>query len=343
MYSDFNKYFCYLGFGLFTGPRRCWTFQNFAYFRIIIDIQFILYSLYTACWSKYCIYIFWKRPGSARYRVPRRPLPVWNLSVWAFCTNLPSDCYFPCFQFSKALYSLSQLESINLLYLLGRGLLAESTGSHDAQNNKISKSFLKCNGKSSRRIQHTWRVLKFRSRTRQQNPEVFFQPHQAQVVPNMFKPYIEGSKVVWTVNDGLYHRFLKWCLKCENILECELVMLSERRQCKKVIAWSGDFGISTVSNWQQLLPKLVTSKEQILQSYSCVSEGIRCFPGPHTTYSWIQVLHQSRPLVDQSWCTGKKLLNKRLTRCWKWEFRHQNIKPPHGLTALCLVRGRQDW
>ena len=47
----------------------------------------------------------------------------------------------------------------------------------------------------------------------------------------------------WRVNDGLYHRCLKWCLKCENILECELVALPEQKKCKKVIAWSGDFGM----------------------------------------------------------------------------------------------------
>ena len=54
-------------------------------------------------------------------------------------------------------------------------------------------------------------------------------------------PYIEGPAMDWTVNDGLYSRFLKWKLRCENILECELAMLSEARKCKKVIAWSGDF------------------------------------------------------------------------------------------------------
>ena len=54
-------------------------------------------------------------------------------------------------------------------------------------------------------------------------------------------PYIEGPKMDWAVNDGLYHRFHKWHLKCENILECQLAMLPEKRQCKKVIAWSGDF------------------------------------------------------------------------------------------------------
>ena len=48
----------------------------------------------------------------------------------------------------------------------------------------------------------------------------------------------------WTVNDGLYHKFLKWHHKCENILECELAALPECLQCKKIIAWSGDFGMS---------------------------------------------------------------------------------------------------
>ena len=59
----------------------------------------------------------------------------------------------------------------------------------------------------------------------------------------MSMPYIEGPKTDCTVDDVMYHRFLKWHLKCENILGCELEMLSERRKCKKVIAWSGDFGM----------------------------------------------------------------------------------------------------
>ena len=55
----------------------------------------------------------------------------------------------------------------------------------------------------------------------------FHQCRPPQPVPSMFMPYIEGPKMDWTVNDGLYHRFLKWCLKCENILECELAALPE--------------------------------------------------------------------------------------------------------------------
>ena len=55
----------------------------------------------------------------------------------------------------------------------------------------------------------------------------------------MYMPYIEGPKMDWTVNDSLYHRFLKWKIKCKNILECELAMLSEARKCKNVVPWSG--------------------------------------------------------------------------------------------------------
>ena len=65
----------------------------------------------------------------------------------------------------------------------------------------------------------------------------------------MYMPYIERPKLNWTVNDSLYHRFLKWEIICENILDCELAMLSEGRKCKKVVAQSGDFGIDQYVSW----------------------------------------------------------------------------------------------
>ena len=61
--------------------------------------------------------------------------------------------------------------------------------------------------------------------------------------PKMFIPYIEGSHMALTVNDGLYHRFLKQKLKCKNILQCDLATLPECQKCKKVVAWTGDFGM----------------------------------------------------------------------------------------------------
>ena len=70
-----------------------------------------------------------------------------------------------------------------------------------------------------------------------------------QVAQQVYMPYIEGHKMNWNVDDGLYNRFLKWKIKCENILECELAMLPEARKCKKVIVWSGDFGLDQYISW----------------------------------------------------------------------------------------------
>ena len=70
-----------------------------------------------------------------------------------------------------------------------------------------------------------------------------------QTYPNIYMPYFEGPQMGCTGNDYPYNRFLKWKLKCENILECELAMLEELRKCKKVIAWSGDFGIGQYVSW----------------------------------------------------------------------------------------------
>ena len=53
----------------------------------------------------------------------------------------------------------------------------------------------------------------------------------------------------WRVNDALYHPFLKWHLNYENILECELAALPECQKCKKVIAWSEDFGMDQYVSW----------------------------------------------------------------------------------------------
>ena len=72
-------------------------------------------------------------------------------------------------------------------------------------------------------------------------------------VPTMFMPYIEGPKMNWTVDDGLYHRFLKWRLKCETILDCKLANLPTKQKCQKIMAWSGDFGMDLYVSWN--IPK----------------------------------------------------------------------------------------
>ena len=88
-----------------------------------------------------------------------------------------------------------------------------------------------------------------KSSEHEEDPEVSFHPHQLpqssinqagqpQLMAGMYMPYIEGPSMDWTVNDNLYHRFLKWHLKCKNILECKVVVLPEHQQCKKIAEWT---------------------------------------------------------------------------------------------------------
>ena len=86
------------------------------------------------------------------------------------------------------------------------------------------------------------------------DPEVSFCPvAPPNQVPSMYMPYIEGPKMNWMVDDGLYHRFLKWRLKCKTILDCELANLPTKQKCQKIIAWSGDFGMDLYVSWN--IPK----------------------------------------------------------------------------------------
>ena len=66
---------------------------------------------------------------------------------------------------------------------------------------------------------------------------------------SMYMPYIESPKMDWMANDALCHRFLKWKLKFENILECELAALPECQKYKKGIVLSGDFGMDQYVSW----------------------------------------------------------------------------------------------
>ena len=52
-----------------------------------------------------------------------------------------------------------------------------------------------------------------------QSPHFKPSTSQMQAMQQMYMPYMEGPKMDWTVNGSLYHIFLKWKIKCENILE----------------------------------------------------------------------------------------------------------------------------
>ena len=84
-----------------------------------------------------------------------------------------------------------------------------------------------------------------------QSPQ-FIPPSTSQAQPFLqpiFMPYTEGPKIHWTVNDSLYHRFLKWKLMCENILDSEVAILPYSKKYKKAMAWSRDFDMDQYMSW----------------------------------------------------------------------------------------------
>ena len=87
---------------------------------------------------------------------------------------------------------------------------------------------------------------------------------QAQAMQQMYMPYVEGPKMDWTASDSLYHRFLKWKIKCENMLDCGLAMLSEARKCKKVVVWSGAFEIDQYVSWYLPQEELSASSHMLV-------------------------------------------------------------------------------
>ena len=70
-------------------------------------------------------------------------------------------------------------------------------------------------------------------------------------------PYVEGPKMDWTLDDALHSRFIRWRIKCENILDCQLAILQENAKCRQVIQWSGDAGLDMYMSWN-LHPEEIT-------------------------------------------------------------------------------------
>ena len=60
-------------------------------------------------------------------------------------------------------------------------------------------------------------------------------PYSPYPYSGMMVPYVEGPKMDWTVDDALHSRFIRWRIKCENILDCQLAILQENAKCKQVI------------------------------------------------------------------------------------------------------------
>ena len=97
------------------------------------------------------------------------------------------------------------------------------------------------------------------------------------------------------VNNALYHRFLKWKLKCENILECKFEALPEHQKYKKVIAWSGNFGMDQYISWG--LSKEEMNLDTIWEKFENF-----CKPQSNEVRAWFDLLtsfHQGNRSVNK--------------------------------------------
>ena len=142
-------------------------------------------------------------------------------------------------------------------------------------------------------------------------------------------------KMDWAVNDGLYHRFLKWKLKCGNILDCELAMLPDSKKCKKVVAWRFGSGMDQYVSW--CLPAVELNLDTIWSRYEefCkpqaneVWASLTCFQAfTRATDQWMggTMLYKLRyVLLD----THKKLQTSSIMTYFgfSWKMKNLCLKP----------------
>ena len=62
--------------------------------------------------------------------------------------------------------------------------------------------------------------------------------------------YITGPELNWTCNDGLYHQFQTWKIKCGFILDGEPESLTEEHKCKTLLHWSRDTTLELYQSWR---------------------------------------------------------------------------------------------
>ena len=63
--------------------------------------------------------------------------------------------------------------------------------------------------------------------------------------------YIDGPKMDWSMDDGLYLRFHDWKLECELILDGKLTEIAEPQKVNTLIQWAGSFGLKNLKVWQK--------------------------------------------------------------------------------------------
>ena len=89
--------------------------------------------------------------------------------------------------------------------------------------------------------------------------------------------YIEGPKMDWAMDDGLYPRFQDWKLECELILDGELAEIAESRKVNTLIRWAGPFGLKNLKVWQ---------KDKTQLSLAFIWKEFETYCKPHSNELW---------------------------------------------------------
>ena len=111
----------------------------------------------------------------------------------------------------------------------------------------------------------------------------------------MMVPYVDNLKMDWTRDNALHSRFIRWKIKCENILDCKLAILQESAKCKKVIQWSGDEGLD------MYISSALPTEEVTLQTKRSMFEDF-CKPQPNAVHAQSNLLttfHQGNRSIDE--------------------------------------------
>ena len=116
-------------------------------------------------------------------------------------------------------------------------------------------------------------------------------PHSHFQYSGMMAPYFEGPKMDWTLENALHSRFIRWKIKCENILDCELAILQESAKCKKWSKLSGDAGLGMYISWA--LP----TTEVTLQTIWSKFEDF-CKPLSNAVHAWFNLLTTFQQAIE---------------------------------------------
>ena len=144
--------FVTLRFGLFT---ESWKERNISKLYIFWNCQGCSILYFKACLQLVkvtTVFVFLGRGLLVKDTESQEDQYLYEICPCEHSDQICHQIAISCVSSLPSHFTACQLESVTLLYLCGRGLLAQSTEFQDGQNNK---NFLMCSGQKSRRFQFT--------------------------------------------------------------------------------------------------------------------------------------------------------------------------------------------